>query len=128
MWATVSVLQMMSYITLMNLDFPINLLSFLDCIESVHDFNKWFPNPFIYLFPQNKMNMDPFNDQFNNRGFTNRNMLFLCGSDLITLAATGLVILILIPLSSKIAYFYSYFIQIKVFWHYSEENTIQHVN
>jgi len=105
MWATVSVLQMMSYITLINLNFPKNLLTFMDCLESVHDFNKWFPNPFVYLLPQSKMNMSPYNDQFNDRGFTNRNMLYLCGSDLLTMAVTSLLILILIPLSSKFAYF-----------------------
>jgi len=106
MWAAVSVLQMMSYITLMNLNFPMNLLAFLDCVESVHDFNKWFPNPFVYLFPPSKMNMNAYNEQFNKRGFTNRNMLYLCGSDLATMAFTGLVILLLVPLSKSFSYFH----------------------
>jgi len=105
MWATVSVLQMTSYVTLMNLNFPQNLLAFLDCVESVHDFNRWFPNPFVYMFPPSRMNMSAYNDQFNSRGFTNRNMLYLCGSDIATMAITGLLILILIPLSNSFPYY-----------------------
>lgn len=102
MWAMVSVLQMMSYITLMNLHFPGNLLSFLEYIESVHDFNKWFPNPFTYLLPPSKLNMDPYNEQFENRGMENRNMIYLCGSDLIVMGFTALGILVLTPLSESI--------------------------
>jgi len=105
MWATVSVLQMMSYITMLKLYFPMNLLKFLDCIESVHDFNKWFPNPFAYVLTSNKLNMEAYNEQFENRGFKNRNMLLLCGSDLVTLCLIGVAILILIPISQKIMYF-----------------------
>jgi len=105
MWATVSVLQMMSYLTLMNLQFPQNLLAFLECIESVHDFNKWFPNPFTYLFPDSKLNMSPYNEQFESRGFKNRNMLYLCGSDLSMMLITILAIGVLIPLANIVPYF-----------------------
>ena len=93
MWAMVSVLQMMSYMTLIDLYFPENLLAFLKCIESVHDFNKWFPNPFTYLFPPNKLNISPYNEQFEKRGFSNRNTVYLCGSDLIIMGATGMFII-----------------------------------
>ena len=102
MWAMVSVLQMMSYITLLNIYFPANLLSFLECIESVHDFNKWFPNPFMYLLPPSKLDMSSYNKQFEDRGMSNRNMIYLCGSDLIVMGFTALVILILTPLSKTI--------------------------
>jgi len=105
MWIAISVLQMISYMALINLNFPENLLTFLSYIESVHNFNKWFPNPFAYLFNESKMKMQPYSEQFENRGFTNRNMVFLCGSDLALMGCTVLFLLILIPLSNKIKYF-----------------------
>lgn len=104
MWAMVSVLQMMSYMTLLDLNFPGNLIAFLKCIESVHDFNKWFPNPFTYLFPPSTLNMAAYTEEFENRGITNRNMVYLCGSDLVVMGATGLLILLLTPLSGAIRY------------------------
>jgi len=106
MWIAVSVLQMMSYMTLMNLNFPQNLLTFLEYVETVHNFNKWFPNPFVYLFPEKFMDMTSYNEQFQSRGFTNRNLLYLCGSDLALLCLTVVCILILIPISRHISYFF----------------------
>lgn len=102
MWAMVSVLQMMSYITLIDINFPENLLSFLECIESVHDFNKWFPNPFTYAFSESKLDMSAYNEQFEKRGMTNRHMVYLCGSDIIVLCLTAISILLLTPLSESI--------------------------
>ena len=101
MWATVSVLQMESYITLLDLNFPELLIVFLGYIESVHNFNKWFPNPFEYIFPLDKLNMTAYNPQFASRGFPNRNVILLCGSDLIVMGLSGLSILILIPLAKS---------------------------
>ena len=98
MWSMVSVLQMTSYLTLIDLYFPESLVSFIGCIESVHDFNKWLPNPFLFIFPKSKLNMTSYNQQFKNRGIDNRNMIYLCGSDLIMMGLTGLLILILTPL------------------------------
>jgi len=106
MWIAISVLQMMSYLTLMNLNFPPNLLTFLEYVEMVHNFNKWFPNPFVHLFPEKMLDMTSYNEQFESRGFNNRNMLYLCGSDLALLCLTGIGILILIPISRHISYFF----------------------
>jgi len=101
----VSTLQLMSYMTLIDLNFPQNLLTFLEYVETVHNFNKWFPNPFVYLFPGSKLDMSAYNERFEGRGFANRNMLYLCGSDLSLMAFTMLFILILIPISTHISYF-----------------------
>ncbi len=100
MWAAMSVLQMMSYLTLLSLNFPDNLLTFLGYVESVHNFNKWLPNMFTYLFPSRYLDLSPYNEQFNDRGFENRITLYLCGSDLVVMAAMGLAIIVLVPLSN----------------------------
>jgi len=100
----ISVLQMMSYLSLMNIYFPANFMAFLGCIESVHNFNAWFPNPFKFIFPEQNLNMTSYNSQFEERGFANRNMLYLCGSDLVLMATTGIVIILLIPIAKKISF------------------------
>ena len=100
MWAAISVLQVMSYITLMDLAIPSNFLSFLECLESVHNFNKWFPNLFAYIFPPSKLDMTSYSEQFESRGFDNRQMLYLCGSDLLILTMMGAFIAILAPLAN----------------------------
>jgi len=105
MWIAISVLQMISYLALININFPENLLTFLSYVETVHNFNKWFPNPFTYIIGEAKMDMTPYTEQFERRGFTNRNMVFLCGSDLALMAITILVILVLIPISGTVPYF-----------------------
>jgi len=105
MWIAISVLQMMSYLALININFPENLLTFLSYVETVHNFNKWFPNPFTYFINETKMDMTPYTEQFERRGFTNRNMIYLCGSDLALMGTTTLVILILIPFARIIPYF-----------------------
>ena len=99
MWSAISVLQALSYVSLVDLYFPPNFLSFLESVGTSHDFNKWFPNPFASLFPPNKLNMSTFNPLFVSRGFKNRQMLHLCGSDFSTMLIVGVLIVILIPLS-----------------------------
>ena len=99
-----SALQMMSYLTLISLSFPTNLLAFLGYLESVHNFNKWLPNPFEYVFREKYLDLSPYNEQFADRGFQSRNMLYLCGSDLVMLAVMGLAILVLVPLSNVLRY------------------------
>jgi len=109
MWVAVSVLQMMSYLALIDLNFPENLLTFLSYVESVHNFNQWFPNPFTYLVNENNMDMTPYTEQFEKRGFTNRNMIYLCGSDLALMALNISVILLLMPLANIIPYFHIFY-------------------
>ena len=101
MWAAMSAIQIMSYLTLLNLHFPQNLLAFLEYIESVHNFSKWFPNPFAFILKESQLDMSPLNEQFESRGFPNRNMLLICGSDLIMLALMLLAILVLSPLAGS---------------------------
>ncbi len=103
MWAAMSVMQMISYLTLLNLNYPQNVISFLEYVESVYNFNSWLPNPFSYMFPG--LEKVPYNAQFASRGFTSRNMLYLCGSDLIMLALMASAILVLVPLSKVCALF-----------------------
>lgn len=105
LWLTISVIQMESYLTLIEIEYPQNLLIFLRCVETVHNFNKWFPNPFTYFIEQKKLNMGSYNTQFNDRGITNRNMLFLCGSDIALMGLTLFIIIVLSCLENKITYF-----------------------
>ena len=99
MWAVVSNLQLMSYITLMNLYFPDNLIIFLGWIESVHNFNKWMPNILGYMVKSGQVDISPLNDQFASRGFNSRIMVLLCGGDLQMLALSAVAIIILSLLS-----------------------------
>ena len=95
---------MMSYLTLISLNYPENLLSFLGYLESVHNFNKWLPNPFAYLFKDQYLDLTPYNPQFEERGFSNRNLLYLCGPDIVVMALMGLAILALVPLANVLRY------------------------
>ena len=87
MWVIVSSLQFLSYMTLMNLNFPPNLLTFLDYIQQVHDFNRWMPNAFDLVLDKRHMDLTPYNSQYNSRGINTRNMLLLCGGDMEILVA-----------------------------------------
>ena len=87
MWAIINVIQLLSYITLMQLKFPENVLIFFEQIESVHNYNKWFPNGFEYILKRSTVYDTPYNDQFAKRGFNSSVMLFLAGSDIIVMIA-----------------------------------------
>jgi hypothetical protein len=104
MWAMMSMLQMLSYATLLKLHFPPNLLIFFDCLESVHNFNKAMPNLFGLTLKLSELDLNPFNAQYEDRGFYNRNLLLLCGPDLMTLSGFLLLIAVLVPLSQSCSY------------------------
>ena len=99
MWAMINVIQMMSYITLMKLDFPDHVLIFFSQIESVHNYNKWLPNAFEYIFSKSSFEDAPYNDNFARRGFTSSIMLYLAGSDLIVLSVMVIAVGILTVLA-----------------------------
>ena len=101
MWAAISVLQIMSYITLMGISVPAIFSIFLECVETVHNFNKMLPNPFAVLLPSSQLNMTSHSEQFYDRGFSTSQMLYLCGSDITMLAIMSTIIVLLIPLSEK---------------------------
>ena len=82
MWGIVNVLQLLSYLTLMKLIFPRNLLNFLGYIQIVHNFNSFLPNLFEYILDKDDLNMSSFSETFESRDIPNRNMLLLCGSDI----------------------------------------------
>ncbi len=105
MWVTMSVMQITSYITLLKLHLPSNLLVFLDYIESVYNFNKFLPNPFSYVFLESRLNMAAFSQQFDDRGFCNCNALLLSGSDLAMLVIMSLALIVLVPLSGTCSLF-----------------------
>ena len=92
-------LQMLSYLTLVNLRYPANVLSFLDCIEAVHNSNAWIPNLFAYILNKEDLVLQPYNPQFEDRGFSSRYFLMLCSADLIMM----LVMLVAIGLLSLLA-------------------------
>ncbi len=104
MWMAMSVIQMISYVTLIDLNYPANLLYFLEKLESVHNFNKWLPNPFEYVLAPSRLNMTVYNEQFGSRGFTNCQMILLCGADLIVILGMLLAVIVLKPLSSVFAF------------------------
>ena len=95
MWAIINVIQMLSYITLMQLEFPENVLIFFGQIESVHNYNKWLPNVFSLILETNKFNDEAYNDSFERRGFNSCIMLILAGSDFIVLAVMVISVAVL---------------------------------
>jgi hypothetical protein len=99
MWAMMSTLQMLSYLTLVRLRYPANLLIFFDNLEAVHTYNSWMPNIFDYILNKKELNLESYNPAFEQRGLSNRNMLLLCGPDLMVLLMFGLLLLLLIPLA-----------------------------
>lgn len=81
MWTIVSSLQFLSFLSLIKLNFPGNVMTFLDYLNQVHNYNSLLPNAFNYLLNKNNITMEPFNSQFEARGIGNQNMLLLVGSD-----------------------------------------------
>ena len=82
LWGLINVLQLISYTMLLPLQFPKNLLIFLDAIAMVHGFNKFIPNLFAFLIFDEDYHDQAYNDTFKNRGFDTRTMLLLVGSEL----------------------------------------------
>ena len=101
-----SMLQMLSYLTLINLNYPANVLSFFDCIEGVHNSNMWIPNLFALLLKKEQLDLTPYNQQFEDRGFRNRNFLLLCNADLLMMTLMLAAIALLILLASAWTYLY----------------------
>jgi hypothetical protein len=105
MWSMMSMLQMLSYVTLIKLHYPPNLLIFFDCLEYVHNFNKWLPNIFDYILRPSELNLEAYNQQYEDRGFPHRNFLLLCGPDILVLLGILLFTGLVIPLASLCSYF-----------------------
>jgi len=105
MWSAMSVIQMTSYLTLINLNYPQNLISFLEYLEAVHNFNSFVPNPLAWIINQEKVTMTSYRPYFEDRGFANRQMLLLCGSDLVMLIFSGIAIIFLSVVSNYFQYF-----------------------
>ena len=80
MWGIVNILQLISYLTLINIIFPENLSEFLSYLEIVHNFNSFIPNLFKYVV-QDEDNSS-FSATFKSRNIPTRNILLLCGSDI----------------------------------------------
>ena len=102
MWALINMIQMASYLPLLKIQFPQNLIIFFEYLESVHNFNKWMPNGFMYIMDQNKLNTEPYSESFQDRGFENRVLVLLCGADLQTLIINVVIIGVLSVGASKI--------------------------
>lgn len=88
MWVVISALQFISYLPLVNIHFPPNLLIFMEYIQSVHDYNSWVPNAFDYYLDKSKMNMLAYGPQYVIRNINNSNFLLLCGGDIEILVLT----------------------------------------
>ena len=97
MWGIVNILQLLSYLTLMKLAFPKNLLNFLEYIQIVHNFNSFLPNMFEYILDKDDLNMSSFSETFESREIPNRNILLLCGCDI-----EMIIILLLLCISTKL--------------------------
>ncbi len=105
MWATMSMLQMLSYLTLVNINYPGNMLSFFDCIEGVHNSNMWIPNVFSYIFNKDDLGLEPYNKQYEDRGLGHRNFLLLCNADLVVMLLMLLAIGVLLLLAGVWTYY-----------------------
>ena len=97
MWGIVNILQLLSYLTLMKLAFPKNLLNFLEYIQIVHNFNSFLPNIFVYILDKDELDMSSFSQTFESRDIPNRNILLLCGSDI-----EMIIILLLLCIPTKL--------------------------
>ena len=103
LWGLINVLQLISYTMLIPLFFPKNLLMLLENIALVHGFNKFIPNLFKYIFTQDDRQREPFNHTFKKRGFNNRTMILLAGSEITAYCfiIIGIGILILVKRKAK---------------------------
>ena len=104
MWALINMIQMSSYLTLLQIRFPKNLLIFFEYLESVHNFNKWMPNGFAYILKTSELNKEPYSDNFLDRGLDNRLLIILCGADIQMMILNILAICFLSVGASKIKY------------------------
>ena len=93
MWGIVNILQVTSYLTLIDLSYPENLVQFLSYLEIVHNYSSFIPNLFEYIIQKEDIQNNPFSPTFESRNISNRNILLLCGSDI------EIIILIYICLS-----------------------------
>ena len=67
---------------LLHLQYPKNLLIFLEALAMVHGFNRFVPNIFKYLLFDEDYHDEAYNETFEGRGFNTRTMLLLVGSEL----------------------------------------------
>lgn len=95
MWSIVSSLQFISFLSLIKLNYPGNLMLFLGYLDEVNNYNSLIPNIFDFLLNKGNLTMVPYNSQFEARGIGNRNMLLLVGSDLQIMGVTLLFLFIL---------------------------------
>lgn len=103
MWTIVSSLQFMSYVSLIKLNFPSNLMLFLDYLSQVHNYNSLLPSIFDYTMNKQNLTLVPYNSQFGARGIGNRNFLLLAGADLqvIIFSLIGLFLLNMLAPTNK---------------------------
>ena len=67
---------------LLPLQYPKNLLIFLEALSLVHGFNKYVPNMFKILLFDEDYHDSAYNKTFEQRGFDTRTMLLLVGSEI----------------------------------------------
>ena len=70
----------------------------------VHGFNRFVPNMFMYLFFHGDYEEEPYNETFKNRGFNNRTMILLVGSEITMLCLILLLTVFLVVLKKYIKY------------------------
>ena len=104
LWGLINVLQLISYTMLLPLLFPKNLLIFLEAIALVHGFNKFVPNLFKYLIFDDDYHEQSFNSTFKSRGFDNRTMILLVGSEFTLFLIIFLIIGFLLLLKKCLKY------------------------
>lgn len=103
MWALVCMIQLASYLTMLNLELPSNLKSVLNYMEMVHSFGAAIPNPLV-SFARDKM-LNITNNRFYERGFTTNYSLYLCGSDIEMIVLQVLLAYAVSKLALKIKFF-----------------------
>lgn len=88
----VSSLQFISYLSLIRISFPANLMIFIDYLNTVHNYNSMIPNVFSYFLVGKDISSTAYNAQFAERGILNCNMLILVGGDFEALFGTMIVL------------------------------------
>jgi hypothetical protein len=90
----------MSYLTMLNIDMPNNLQSFMKYIEKVHTFGAVVPNVFGYVAPTRSLTVTP-NEKYRDRGYNYTSALILAGSDIEMIIIQSIAIPLVASLYAK---------------------------
>jgi len=108
MWATVNTIQMVSHLVLIRLKLPSNMKQFVGYMaygNSMLNSIPGIPNFVAMLIDEKELNMNPYNDMYENSEYPSRNVMILCGPEIQTLIGLMIITPVVYGLSRVIPYF-----------------------